>query len=119
MELGRHRTAPACFNCLTPRVIITWKGWTQRDAFLAALRGALAGIPTRNAYYPGADDRRRSFIEAHPDAVEIGDAADVIVEISRTCTLSPGDVVWLGTDDKPRNMIRATSPSRRHGRVYR
>ena len=65
----------AGFNCLTPRVIITWKGWTQRDAFLAALRGALAGIPTRNAYYPGADDRRRSFIEAHPDAVEIGDAA--------------------------------------------
>ena len=31
-------------------------------------------------------------------------AADVVVEISRTCTLSPGDVVWLGTDDKPLNM---------------
>ena len=32
------------------------------------------------------------------------DAADVIVEISRYNTLSPGDVVWLGTDDKPLNM---------------
>ena len=37
-------------------------------------------------------------------AAMLFDAADVIVEISRTCTLSPGDVVWLGTDDKPRNM---------------
>jgi 2-keto-4-pentenoate hydratase/2-oxohepta-3-ene-1,7-dioic acid hydratase in catechol pathway len=32
------------------------------------------------------------------------DAADVIVEIARYNTLSPGDVVWLGTDEKPRNM---------------
>lgn len=32
------------------------------------------------------------------------DAADVISEISKTNTLSPGDVVWLGTDDKPHNM---------------
>jgi 2-keto-4-pentenoate hydratase/2-oxohepta-3-ene-1,7-dioic acid hydratase in catechol pathway len=29
------------------------------------------------------------------------DAADVIVEISKYNTISPGDVVWLGTDDKP------------------
>ncbi len=32
------------------------------------------------------------------------DAGEVISEISRYNTLSPGDVVWLGTDDKPRNM---------------
>ena len=32
------------------------------------------------------------------------DAADVIVEISKYNTLSPGDVVWLGTDDKPLNL---------------
>jgi 2-keto-4-pentenoate hydratase/2-oxohepta-3-ene-1,7-dioic acid hydratase in catechol pathway len=32
------------------------------------------------------------------------DAADVIVEIARYNTLSPGDVVWLGTDERPRNI---------------
>jgi len=34
----------------------------------------------------------------------IFDAGDVIAEISRYNTLSPGDVVWLGTDDKPENL---------------
>lgn len=37
-------------------------------------------------------------------AAMIFDAADVIAEISRYNTLSPGDVVWLGTDDKPENL---------------
>jgi 2-keto-4-pentenoate hydratase/2-oxohepta-3-ene-1,7-dioic acid hydratase in catechol pathway len=32
------------------------------------------------------------------------DAAEVILEISKYNSLFPGDVVWLGTDDKPRNM---------------
>lgn len=32
------------------------------------------------------------------------DAAEVVLEISKYNTLWSGDVVWLGTDDKPRNM---------------
>ena len=35
----------------------------------------------------------------------IFDPATVISEISRYNTLSPGDVVWLGTDDKPHNLV--------------
>lgn len=34
----------------------------------------------------------------------IFDAGTVISEISRYNTLSPGDVVWLGTDDRPLNL---------------
>jgi 2-keto-4-pentenoate hydratase/2-oxohepta-3-ene-1,7-dioic acid hydratase in catechol pathway len=37
-------------------------------------------------------------------AAMLFDAADVISEISRNNTLSPGDVIWLGTDDRPLNM---------------
>jgi len=37
-------------------------------------------------------------------AAMLFDAATVISEISKYNTLSPGDVVWLGTDDKPENM---------------
>jgi 2-keto-4-pentenoate hydratase/2-oxohepta-3-ene-1,7-dioic acid hydratase in catechol pathway len=32
------------------------------------------------------------------------DAGEVIAEICRYNTMLPGDVVWLGTDDKPHNM---------------
>jgi len=68
-------TNNAGFNCLTPRVLITWEGWTQRPAFLAALADRLRAIPTRRAYYPGASDRQASFLSAHPDAQLLGTAA--------------------------------------------
>ena len=64
----------AGFNCLTPRVIVTWAGWEQREQFLAALHEILEAIPTRDAYYPGARDRWQSFIDQHPNAVQIGEA---------------------------------------------
>lgn len=35
----------------------------------------------------------------------IFDPAAVVSEISKYNTLSPGDVVWLGTDDKPLNLV--------------
>ena len=64
----------AGFNCLSPRVLITHAGWAQREAFLAALEATFAAIPTRRAYYPGARARWDSFVAAHPDARQIGDA---------------------------------------------
>jgi acyl-CoA reductase-like NAD-dependent aldehyde dehydrogenase len=69
----------AGFNCLTPRVIITWEGWEQKAEFIAAIEKALAAIPARRAYYPGAAERRSAFLDAHPDAVEIGRSGDGIL----------------------------------------
>ncbi len=71
----------AGFNCLTPRIIITHKDWRQREEFLCALEDVFASIPTRKAYYPGASERRDSFLAAHPDAHEVG-------------TTKPGTVPW-------------------------
>ena len=65
----------AGFNCLSPRVLITHAGWAQREAFLEALERTFAAIPTRRAYYPGARARWDSFLSAHPDARQIGDAS--------------------------------------------
>jgi acyl-CoA reductase-like NAD-dependent aldehyde dehydrogenase len=62
----------AGFNCLAARVVVTHAGWAQRDAFLGALTQALAHITTRRAYYPGAAQRRQSFLDAHPEAEELG-----------------------------------------------
>ena len=66
----------AGFNCLTPRVLLTWRHWAQRAAFLHELECVLASIPTRVAYYPGARDRHAMFLDAHPDAHRIGAADD-------------------------------------------
>ncbi|MEI6700288.1 MAG: aldehyde dehydrogenase family protein [Actinomycetota bacterium] len=69
-------TNNAGFNCLTPRVVITHAGWSQRGAFMDEVESVLAGIPTRKAYYPGAADRFGAFVAAHPEADRIGSAAD-------------------------------------------
>ena len=37
---------------------------------------ALAGVPTRPAYYPGAGETYAAVVEAHPDARRFGDAPD-------------------------------------------
>ena len=44
----------AGFNCNAARVPITAAAWPQREAFLDALEHALASLPPRRAYYPGA-----------------------------------------------------------------
>jgi acyl-CoA reductase-like NAD-dependent aldehyde dehydrogenase len=64
----------AGFNCLTPRVLITWKHWPQREAFMTALSDVLRKTPARRAYYPGAQERYRAFKDAHPDLLELGGA---------------------------------------------
>lgn len=69
-------TNNAGFNCLTPRVLVTHRGWVQRDAFLAALESTLRSLPTRKAYYPGAKERHASFLQAHPEAHLLGDATE-------------------------------------------
>jgi acyl-CoA reductase-like NAD-dependent aldehyde dehydrogenase len=60
------------FNCVTTRVIVTWAGWPQREAFLAAVRKVLAAIPPRQAYYPGAQERFAAFVAMHPEAEQYG-----------------------------------------------
>ncbi len=64
------------FNCLTPRVIITHKGWAQREEFFGALERVFKTLPTRTPYYPGAEERRSQFLAAHPDAHQIGEVSE-------------------------------------------
>ena len=51
------------FNCNAAKVLITAKGWPQRDRFLALVEEGLARAPTRTAYYPGAFERYRTLLE--------------------------------------------------------
>jgi acyl-CoA reductase-like NAD-dependent aldehyde dehydrogenase len=63
----------ASFNCAAAKVLITAKGWAQRDLFLDYLRRKLAQIPLREAYYPGATARYQTFLEHYPQAQTFGE----------------------------------------------
>jgi acyl-CoA reductase-like NAD-dependent aldehyde dehydrogenase len=62
----------AGFNCNAARVLITAAAWPQRQAFLDALEHALASLPPRRAYYPGAAELHAAFLQRHPDARRLG-----------------------------------------------
>ncbi len=64
----------ASFNCNAGKVLTVARGWLQKDALLREVRAALARTPTRAAYYPGAKERWRGFIERYPQAEQLGDA---------------------------------------------
>jgi acyl-CoA reductase-like NAD-dependent aldehyde dehydrogenase len=66
----------AGFNCLTARVLVTAAAWPQREAFLDALEQALASLPPRQAYYPGAADIHAAFLEHHPGARRLGSGSE-------------------------------------------
>lgn len=71
-NVATQMTNNAGFNCNAAKVLITHAAWTQRNAFLDALRNTLRSIPTRRAYYPGAFDRYRRFVESHPQSEFFG-----------------------------------------------
>ncbi|MEM9068377.1 MAG: aldehyde dehydrogenase family protein [Myxococcota bacterium] len=55
--------------CGRPQTIVTSKHWPQREAFLDALRTAIAETTFANGtYYPGSEKVVAAFREAHPDA---------------------------------------------------
>jgi len=51
----------ASHNCAAAQVLVTWRGWSQRLAFLDGLQEVLAELPTRPAWYPGSRERFARF----------------------------------------------------------
>jgi hypothetical protein len=85
-------TQNASFNCNAAKVIVTARGWLQREAFLDALHEELRKTRARKAYYPGALDRHRAFIEHYPGAIVLGSVpADAASEV----------VPWTAIPDVP------------------
>lgn len=76
MHITSMLTNNAGFNCNATRVVIQHEGWKQRNDLLREVRSALAKVPLRNAYYPGAHSRQQAFVAAHPDAEQFGTPQD-------------------------------------------
>jgi acyl-CoA reductase-like NAD-dependent aldehyde dehydrogenase len=69
----------ASFNCAAAKLLITAEGWPQRQQFLAQVEQALADIPPRHAYYPGAQGRYQQFLDRYPQAKPLHDRSETIV----------------------------------------
>ena len=62
----------ASFNCNAAKMLITARGWAQRDKFLDLVAQGLAQAPTRKAYYPGAFERYERLLGGHANVERIG-----------------------------------------------
>src|SRR5688500_2341275 len=54
----------ASFNCNALKLVVTARGWPQREELLARVGAAHAREPARPAYYPGAPERYQTLVDA-------------------------------------------------------
>ena len=59
-------------TCVANQVVILPSGWNGKAKFLAALERALTGSESREAYYPGTQERLQRLREADPSVRELG-----------------------------------------------
>jgi acyl-CoA reductase-like NAD-dependent aldehyde dehydrogenase len=72
-------TNNASFNCNAAKVLVMADRWPQRAVFLEHLERALASVPPRNAYYPGAQRRYDGFLERYPQAKPLSPRSSNVV----------------------------------------
>ena len=72
-------TQNASFNCNAGKVLVTARDWNLREQFIARVHKALASADPRKAYYPGAEQRYRGFLEQYPQAQQLGAAGAGVV----------------------------------------
>jgi acyl-CoA reductase-like NAD-dependent aldehyde dehydrogenase len=68
--------ANAGFVCCAPRVIIQQGSWPQKTDLIESIKRHLEEHPTRKAYYPGAFQIHQDFMDAHPEAILLGEVPD-------------------------------------------
>lgn len=58
----------ASFNCNAAKMLVTPRGWSQRSELLSRLGQLFRNIPSRLAYYPGAQARYERLVPASGEA---------------------------------------------------
>jgi hypothetical protein len=76
-NVATQRLHNSGFNCIATQILVLPQNWPQAGRFLDYLRRAIRDAPDRPAYYPGAADRQRGAVEAHPKAELLGGDPDV------------------------------------------
>jgi aldehyde dehydrogenase (NAD(P)+) len=86
------------FNCNAAKLLVSPKGWTQRESFVGGIERELAEAPVRRAYYPGAEGRWKSFVDGRANVRQIGHAG-------------PGELPWT--------VIRDVDPTKKDDPIFR
>jgi acyl-CoA reductase-like NAD-dependent aldehyde dehydrogenase len=71
-DVAAGLTCNASFDCNANKVLVTARGWPQREAFLTALEAALSKAAPRQSYYPGAQDRWRAYTQGRSSIRKFG-----------------------------------------------
>jgi aldehyde dehydrogenase (NAD(P)+) len=66
----------ASFNCNAAKLLVTSRSWGQREQFLCMVEDALARVPTRPAYYPGAFERYEKLVGGREQVARFGRGDD-------------------------------------------
>jgi len=77
-NVATQRLHNSGFNCIATQIVVLPQNWPQAGQFIDYLRQAIRDAPYRPAYYPGAADRQRGAVEAHPKAELVGGDPDVL-----------------------------------------
>jgi hypothetical protein len=59
------------YLCFSPRIVVMHRSWPLREVFLNALVDALSQVEPIKAYYPGSAEKHKTFVEAHPEAIQV------------------------------------------------
>lgn len=62
----------ASFNCNSAKLMVSATGWELRDKLKQSIADALAKVPVRKAYYPGAEQRWNQLVGGHQKVKKIG-----------------------------------------------
>src|SRR5262249_40105548 len=65
------------FNCIAAQVLVLPDAWAGTQPLVDAVKNTLRAIPNRKAYYPGAGQRQKDAVAAHPEAELLDEGADV------------------------------------------
>jgi hypothetical protein len=87
----------ASCTCTSAKLLVTWRGWPQRNALLERIASVLAAHPARLAYYPGAARRYQMFVGSHAQARVLGSAPGQMLAcatIYDADAADAGDVVY-------------------------
>jgi aldehyde dehydrogenase (NAD(P)+) len=63
----------ASFNCNSAKLLVTSKAWSGRGALLDRIEAGLKTVPPRKAWYPGAQERWKAFVDGRAAVKVIGE----------------------------------------------
>ena len=84
-------TNNASFNCNAGKMIVVSEHWPQRAQFAGLVGGALATVPPRKAYYPGASDRFQDLLRDRAGVQRFGRPDQGQLAWAMVTALDPSD----------------------------